>query len=322
MIRLAMLNLSYTLTPKLRVNLDAINRTRQKIMILNLSREKHVKLSWQAKLARTYATLSISGNSLNRSSMASVASSESIFSNNTLSKEAQEVLQIISAYDYINQYWYISDKEVKPKVIYKLHELATGTRANRFKKHTKLIRQFLSYIESGDEHPAIKAGIAQIQLRLVSPFKTHNGRITRLLSHLYLYKYGLDMRGVLVLEEQWRENLPRFKQETDVAALDKNITGWLEFYTDCMVTATEKALQKIRDDRKVVGVPTKFWDISKRQKQILSILDDPDKFITNRDVQNLFEVSQVTASRDLSDLHKKGLIFKHGDGRSVRYAKI
>jgi len=314
-----MLNLSYTLTPKLRVNVDAIDRTKLKIMNLTLSREKELRLSWQAKIARTHASLSMSGNTLDRSEVAKILTSSDF---KETSKHNKDVLSYTEAQDYINQIWYVNSKPVTIKTVRKLYNTATRDRRKISKKYFKLIKQFLDYIEKGDEHPAIKAGVAQIELRLVSPFSTNNGRITRLLSQLYLYKYGYDMRGFLALDEYWKENIERFRQETDVAALDKSITGWLEFYTDAMVESSEKALLKARDDRKVVGVEPKFWKITNRQKQIISILDNPDISLTNREVQEKFEVSQVTASRDLSSLSKKGLIFKHGDGRSVSYTRV
>lgn len=314
-----MLNLSYTLTPKLRVNVESIDRIKSKIMNLVLSREKELRLSWQAKVARTYASLSMSGNQLPRSEMAKILTSNTEDSN----KETQDVISYTHAQDYINQFWYVNEKPLNAKVIYKIYSIATRDRkVKSFKKYTKLIKQFLDYIEKGEDHPAIKAGIAQIELRLVSPFSKNNGRITRLISQLYLYKHGYDMRGFLALDEEWKNNLARFRQETDVAALDKSITGWLEFYTDALVEASQKALLMARDDRKVVGVPKKFWKITKRQRAILSFLENPDAALTNREAQKKFSISQVTAARDLTSLTKKGLIFRYGKGRSVKYTRV
>ncbi len=44
--------------------------------------------------------------------------------------------------------------------------------------------------------------------------------------------------------------------------------------------------------------------------------------ITNKKVQKLFKVSQITASRDLAKLASVGLLFTHGKGRSVYYTKV
>ena len=316
-----MLNLSYTLTPKLKVNCENIDRVRLKILTISMPREKEFRLSWQAKLARTYASLSMSGNELEKIDMSKLLSKTE--TRESLTKYEKEVVNYTKAQDYINQHWYVSDKRPTYKDVYKLYKLATGDVSKKASKNYKReIKQFIDYIEKGTDHPAIKAGVAQIELRLVSPFSNNNGRITRLLSQLFIYKYGYDMRGFLALDEQWKLNLARFRQETDVAALDKSITGWLEFYTDCLVEASQKALNLAREDRKVLGVEKSFWKISNRQREILSLLENPDIHITNRDVQVRFKVSQITASRDLSSLTKQGFLFSHGDGRSTYYTRV
>lgn len=317
-----MLNLSYTLTPKLRVNIDQIDRVRQKILLLPLSREKEFRLKWSSKISRAHSSLSMSGNPLKRVEIAKLVSG--FHEGDSLNKAEEEVLNQFKVQEYIDQYWYTTNKTLTPKHIYKLYSIATGLKktAKPAKKYKPFIDQFLGYIEKGDEHPAIKAGIAQIQLRLLSPFANHNGRITRLLSQLYLTKYNYDMRGFLSLDDYWKKHINRYKQETDVAVLDKSITGWLEFYTEAVLESGLKALEKAHTDRKVKGVERKFWKLTKRQKEILSILDNPDIHLTNRDVVEHFRVSQVTASRELSKMHTKGFIFRRGHGRSVYYTKV
>jgi len=61
--------------------------------------------------------------------------------------------------------------------------------------------------------------------------------------------------------------------------------------------------------------------LNDRQNKILERLENPNLKITNKDVQKMFGVSQITASRDLSKMANLGILLPHGKGRSVFYTK-
>jgi len=321
-----MLNLSYTVSPKLKTTLDNIDRARAKVLLLRLPREDQAEIAWRAKLARTYYSLSMSGNKLPRRDMAAFLSDTTIDNKQKLTKEQSEVLHYFYTQDYINQIWYMNSKNVTPETVYQLYAISSqatfGDSKREFDSKTGLLKQLLDYISQGDDHAVIKAGIIQMQLRLISPFVNANGRITRLLSQLFLYKEGYDVRGFLVLDEYWKKNIGRYRQEVEVASQSENMTGWLEFYADAFEEVVNKSLEVARGDRKVPGVQKSFWELNRRQKQILSLLENPSLSLTNDDVQKKFNVSQVTASRDFAKLLKLDLVFRHGKGRSVYYTRV
>ena len=70
--------------------------------------------------------------------------------------------------------------------------------------------------------------------------------------------------------------------------------------------------------------PTKLatWKLTERQKKIMEKLENPNIQITNRDVQKMFTVSQITASRDLSKMVNLGILLPHGKGRSIFYTRV
>ena len=71
-----------------------------------------------------------------------------------------------------------------------------------------------------------------------------------------------------------------------------------------------------------VSLPATFWEITTRQKEIMMYLENPTASVTNKTVQKLFNISQITASRDLARLANLGLLLAHGKGRSVYYTKV
>lgn len=321
-----MLNLSYAKSPKLNVTLDKIDHDRVKILTTPLNKFTERKLSWRAKLDRSYYSLSLSGNTLKKKQIAKLVSTLTPIETHKLSKQEREYLLYSQAQDHITNEWYVSDKYVETEDVYSLYKISSqpifGDSLLNFKAKNDEIKAVLTYLSSGDDHPVIKAGIIQMQIRLLSPFKTANGRITRLLSQLYLYKDDYDMRSMLVLDEYWKNNLNRYKQEVEVADKSNNMTPWLEYFAEAVSEQTEKVLRTIRSDRKVIGVSKAFWSLNKRQKQIVNILENPKQSIRNEDVQNLFSVSQITASRDLAKLYKLGILLRQGNGRSVYYTKV
>lgn len=64
--------------------------------------------------------------------------------------------------------------------------------------------------------------------------------------------------------------------------------------------------------------PQESTFLNTRQRTLLSLLQSLP-FISNIDYRKRFQVSNATAYRDLKELTDKGLLFKEGDGRSVRY---
>lgn len=321
-----MLNLSYAKSPKLNVLLSNIDRNRIKILSIPLSKESEQKKMWNAKLARTYFSLSLSGNPLKRRQMAKLLSVLTPLNKRKLTKQQNEVLNYSQAQNLIMEDWYVNSKDVLASDIYDLYIISSeptfGDSKTAFSRKQDLVSQLLDYIARGEDHPVVHAGVVQMQLRLVTPFKTANGRITRLLSQLYLYKSGYDMRGMLVLDEYWKRNIHRYKQEVEIAGKDANMTAWLEYFAEAVSYQTEKVLSTLKQNRKVVGVSRSFWELNKRQKQILSLLDNPQTTLRNDDIQKKFGVSQITASRDLAKLYKLGFIFRRGKGRSVYYTSV
>jgi DNA-binding winged helix-turn-helix (wHTH) protein len=60
-------------------------------------------------------------------------------------------------------------------------------------------------------------------------------------------------------------------------------------------------------------------DLNSRQISFLRKLK-PQDFVTVHDYRKLFKVSEITATRDLSALHSRGLVVRVGRARATKYA--
>lgn len=317
-----MLNLSYNLSPKLKEKLQVINKLRQEILLIPLSPKNELIIQWNTIIDRTHCSLSLAGNSLNKSQITKLLTSPMIAESSKIKidKNEKDVIGYKNALDYINQNWLVSKKHVTVKDILMLYDIfCKGSLRVPISK----IQELLDYLQAQEENPIIQSGIANLGIIRIHPFSDGNGRLARLLSLLFLYKQGLDVRKMIAPEKAWVKDRQAFEDTARISQETASITLWLEYYAESIIIQLQDALNKLKaESYDNLGLSVTFWELNDRQKMILSALEEPSSMITNRKVQEQFKISQITASRDLSRLTGLGLIFTHGKGRSVYYTRV
>ena len=319
-----MANLSYNYSPNLAGYLAKIKSLRSAILLKTISPRLENRLRWEAILSRTYWSLVLAGNSLNKQEMGRLLAAKT---RHRLTKQQKDVVNYKKALDHISEDWLVTTRPVTRASVKRLfdigcRETAEGASERSFRAAKKELVTFLDYLEHGSENPVVQAGIAQIQMIEIAPFLEGNGRVARLIPYLYLYKYGQDFRGLLVFDEFLRRDLTMLKEAIESVKKNKNMTLWLEYFAFGVVKQLEKTLKNMSDPKFSTGLPTSAWRLHSRQKEIVALLANPEQRITNKDVQKMFKVSQITASRDLAKLVKLGLLFSRGKGRSTYYIKV
>jgi Fic family protein len=89
-------------------------------------------------------------------------------------------------------------------------------------------------------HPVLVAGIAQFQLVHVHPFVDGNGRTSRLLSTLCLYRAGYDFKRLFTISEFYDRDRGRFYRSLQgVRERGMDFTGWLEFFVEGLATQVD-----------------------------------------------------------------------------------
>ena len=305
------MTIPYALSTQLRESLQKIDAFRRDVLLIMLTPRDELRFRWQALVERIFWSLTLSDIPLGKKEIVNLLAETP---KKRLTHPQQEVVAYKKAFDYIYQDWLASQKPVFLQTVVILHQLVST--AGRLRVNQESLQQCLSYFQTSHEHPVVQAGLIQFQILALSPFTDGNDRLARLLTYLFLYKEGFDCRGFLVLEEYFRRNLIDYQQ---ILKQTGNQTAWLEYFVRGVAIQFEKTLQDIVKGKTRMEIPAPIFKLNERQKEILALMENPGITITNRQVQRLFKISQITASRDLANLASLGYLFAHGGGRSVYY---
>jgi Fic family protein len=165
-----------------------------------------------------------------------------------------------------------------------------------------------------DIHPVLVSGIAQFQLVHIHPFLDGNGRTSRLLSTLCLYKAGYDFKRLFTISEYYDRDRPTFyKAIQSVRENDMEMTGWLDYF----VTGLETQMVEVRERSEQVihrDVLVKEHGLNERQAKGLGHLLRHGA-LTIQAFEGLCPtVNRRTLQRDLKGMIDKNLIVEGGAG--------
>lgn len=304
-----MLNISYTISPRLKEYLTKIENLRRQILLTPISPQKELRLKWEATFNRNYSCLKLAGNPLKKQEMLKLLSE---ITHKKMTSEQQEAMKFKQALDYISQNWLGSENAINAESLIELHRIISN---GRLRVPKAGLQYLLDYLQARLENPIIQAAIVNIEMEKMQLFEEKNKLIALLSPLVFLYKYGYDFRGFLAYETQF---LDAARPPTSVS-----LTLWLEYFALCMLRQAEFLAQSIEKPKsQTLDLRKSFWELNERQKSILNYLDSPQATITNRQIQKRYKTSQITASRDLAKLTSLGYLFSHGKGRSVYYTRV
>jgi Fic family protein len=176
--------------------------------------------------------------------------------------------------------------------------------------------------EALDLMPALQAGIAHYELARIHPFLDGNGRTARALATLILTKRGFDTKKFFALEEYYNEDRPAYYSAlANADAKGGDLTEWLEYFLFGIaveISRVENTVMKLSNDRLM---KEKYGQIglSSRQIKAVGYLKEKGQ-ITNKEYQELCDVSASTAKRDLQDMVDKKVLNQIGEkGQSIHY---
>lgn len=319
-----MLNLAYTITVELKEALYNIEDLRHFILLAPLSPKTELKLKWEALVNRIYDVSSVADIATTKNEIVKVLTAP----NKTPAAVVERsIANCRQALHYIWENWLANPKPLTPATLIALTELAFA--GSSFRRLTREIenkdrdlQKLFAYLQSQNENPVIVAAIAQAQITTLITNNHEGNYLGRLLAYLFLYKYGFDCREMVVLNDAGHRQAREVVATIKAAVASGNLTSWLTYFATSLTRTMTKIKENITSSQLYLEVPAAFWDLNDRQKTVLKLLEEPGKTVTNRQVQKLFRVSQITASRDLARLTSLGLVFAHGKGRSVHYTKI
>jgi Fic family protein len=168
-------------------------------------------------------------------------------------------------------------------------------------------------------HPVLVSGVAQYQLVHIHPFLDGNGRTSRLLLALCLYRAGYDFKRLFTISEYYdRDRAAFYAAIQSVRDRKMDMTGWLEYFTEGL--SIQLAEVKQRGERAIHrDVLAHKYGLSERQAKALGhVLEHGHLTIQEYEVL-CPTTNRRTLQRDLKDLVGKGLFAAEGATNRLQY---
>ncbi len=296
---------SFTVTPTSKTKLIKIDNLFKEIMVIPLSPKKENDLRNQAIISHLEGWASLANQPLTKQQLVEMLGLYQAKNNSPL---IAKVLGYKNAINYVRENWTGNYSPVTYQTICELFNILDVSLLPQ-----ESVEPILAQLNVKELHPVIQAGLVHLAF--------YPSRSAYLLSLLYLSKSGYDLRGWLSLENCWSQNKESYLKVIQDAASHATSTQWLEYFCEAVILQ----MAKVKSDLiELTNIPhqnvSKY--INKRQEDIIEFIQQSPIPVTNRQIQAQFNISQVTASRDLAKLSIAGLIATHGSGRSTSYTKI
>jgi Fic family protein len=183
-----------------------------------------------------------------------------------------------------------------------------------------MMKELVGWLNRAEEtHPVLVSGVAQFQLVHIHPFLDGNGRSSRLLSTLCLYRAGYDFKRLFTISEYYdRDRQSFYRAIQSVRESDMDMTGWLEYYVEGLTT--QLAEVRHRGERAIRrDVLVKQHGLSDRQAKALQHILEHGS-LTIQEFEHLCpEVNRRTLQRDLKAMMNKGLLISEGATTQLIY---
>jgi Fic family protein len=335
----------FTITNALTSGLTVIERARGYLEAATLSEDWLRRMSQRALLLEAHHTTHIEGTHLSLDEASRLWAGKPV--PKARADDTRELLNYRSAFELVSEYLK-SGEPVTEGLIREIHRrLVEGVRGGEggpgeYRTVQNLVvnsatgkvvytppppldvpplmRDLVEWLRAGPAaHPVLVAGLAQFQLVHIHPFVDGNGRTSRLLSTLCLYRGGYDFKRLFTLSEFYDRDRARFYAALQgVRESGMDLTGWLEFFVEGLATqlgeVKARGAAAIRSD--LIG---RQYKLNPRQVMAVGhLLENADLKV--EELEKLCpKVHRRTLQRDLRELVEKRVLKTAGGARAVRY---
>ncbi len=183
-----------------------------------------------------------------------------------------------------------------------------------------LMREMVDWLntETGN-HPVLVSGIAQFQLVHIHPFIDGNGRTSRLLSTLCLYRTGYDFKHLFSISEFYdRDRSSFYAAIQGVRENGMDLTGWLDYFTTGLATQMDEIKERGTKVIKV-DIAVRKHGLNERQGRLLILLMENAELAIQDFEQAYPEANRRTLQRDLKKLIECGIVSTRGHTHNLSY---
>ncbi len=336
----------FTITNAITRDLTTIERARGFLEAATLSDEWVRRMSQRALLLEAHHTTHIEGTQLTLEQSQAVWEGRAVDAANA--DDVRELLNYRDAFQLVSEYL-SSGLPITETLIRSIHQrLVEGVRGGEGKPGAyRLIQNYVVSGKTGKPvytppppeavpglmqelvewlradtaiHPVLVAGIAQFDLVHIHPFVDGNGRTSRLLSTLCMYRAGYDFKRLFTISEYYdRDRQAFYRAIQGVREQGMDLTGWLEFFTQGLATQLQETVERGRRAIKadVLAVEHRLND-----RQILAIARLQEQaYLDIEQLESLCPgIARRSLQRDLKLLTEAGIIQSHGEARATRYS--
>ncbi len=334
-------------TNKIVKLLTKISAARETILNSPLIPKWNVTLRQEAIIHSAHSSTSIEGNRLSLEQVSELARGREI---TAARRDKQEVLNYLDVLKNIKNL--IKDNFITEKDILNIHRMVTKNTlnnpadsgiyrsryvvvGNRFTGEVffrppqnwevpGLVKNLLKRIsskESKELDPVIEAGIVHYEFVRIHPFVDGNGRTARVLAALILYLRGFDTNQFFCLDDYYDSDRQAYYKALQSVKPDTlDLTNWLEYFTEGVNISAEAVKERILrlSSKRLRKAKGRQIALTERQMKILEFINQNGK-ITNRDVREMFKLSNRVALDEINKLIELQLLKPEGKGRALHY---
>lgn len=335
----------FVITNSITSGLTMIERARGFLEAAELSEEWISSMGDRALVLEAHHTTHIEGTQLTLDQARRLLAGEDV--SNVDPNDVRELLNYRRAFDFVSKYL-DSGEYITEELILEIHKrlvegvrggVATPGKYRNVQNYvvnsvtgdiiytppppeevSGMMETLVEWLNSEKEtHPVLVSGISQFQLVHVHPFRDGNGRTSRLLSTLCLYRAGYDFKRLFTISEYYdRDRAAFYSAIQNVRERDMDMTGWLEYFVEGLATQMREVTQRGKEIIRL-DVITGNYDLSKRQGMALCyVLEHGGMTIQNYE-QLCPETNRRTLQRDLKAMINKGLIVSQGATNQLIY---
>ncbi|WEV59040.1 Fic family protein [Bifidobacterium sp. ESL0728] len=178
--------------------------------------------------------------------------------------------------------------------------------------------------DAGDIDSLLLTCMFVFDFTCIHPFNDGNGRMSRLLTLLLLYRSGYEIGKYISIE-----HLIEQSKATYYEALAASTAGWNENTNDYapfvnyLLSTILVAYREFDERAAAVSTPISLYHPTTKKQRIADVLNQSLSPLSKADIQQtLPDISTSTIERTLKTLLNAGQIQKLGAGRSTRYVSL
>jgi Fic family protein len=187
-----------------------------------------------------------------------------------------------------------------------------------------LIKDLVEWINLGkvkELDPVIEAGISHYEFVRIHPFIDGNGRTARVLATLILYLRGFDTKQFFCPDDYYDSNRQAYyKALRSVDQKTWDLTTWLEYFAEGVSVSIEAVKERVArlSSERLRKAERGQIALTERQMMIVEFINLNGN-ITNRNVREMFKISDRAALKEIRKLVDLKVIESEGKGRSLQY---